>query len=66
MQVRPRKHGDTCQHRRGLDAAAKPIKCPASATMRLDDIPYCDTHAEPIMAVVCERPVKIRRTGVGG
>lgn len=62
MKVLPRKPGDHCQHQRGLDTAAKPIKCFSAATLRLDDVPYCDRHAQPIMAATCGRPVKIERT----
>ena len=61
MQVRPRHEGDTCSNRRGLDAAGKTVRCHRKATMRLDDLPYCDQCAGPLLAAVCGRPVKIRR-----
>lgn len=61
MRVRPRNYDDTCHHANGLDPAGKIARCHRAATMRLDDIPYCDGHAEPLMAAYCERPVKIER-----
>jgi len=42
-------------------ASAKRIHAAFVMAMRLDDIPYCDLHAEFIMTVYCGKSVQIER-----
>lgn len=50
-----------CSFERGIDPSGKKLICPKPATMKLNQIPLCDTHAEYKMMSVCGRATRIDR-----
>ena len=63
MKIRPVQPKITCVSPVGLSPTGKGVKCPSKATMKIDDKPICDKHAEELMTIECGLPTTIVRGG---
>ena len=59
--IRPVAKNQVCGFDIGTDPTGKRRPCPYKATMKLNDKPLCDKHAELQMIAACGRNVKIDR-----